>query len=141
MNKEMLNAQITELYEQSDMEPIQIAEALGLEEESVKMVLISSSSKFRKDSKKNPSLFTDDEFAMAKARMSSLVWSEKDNVSYKAAKFILYENLGRNNTQSLKMLNINVNLINDQMLAAKKAIEQGKNKIIDIPTEVKHLSE
>ncbi len=141
LDSKMLNCQIVELYENSDLEPIAIAEALNLEEESVKMVLISNSSKFRKNSKKNSLLFTDDDFQMAKARMSQLIWSEKDNVSYKAAKFVLYENLGRNDIQTMKLLNVNVNLINTQMKQAKEAIEKGKNKIIDVPSEIKHLSE
>ncbi len=141
LDKKMLNCQIVELYENSDLEPIAIAESLGLEEESVKMVLISNSSKFRKDAKKNPTLFSADEFEMAKQRVAQLIWSDRDNVAFKAAKFILYENLGRNDVQTMKLLNVNVNLINEQMSAAKKAIEAGKNKVIDIPAEVKHLSE
>ncbi len=141
LDKQMLNAQIVELYESSDMEPIAIAEALGLEEESVKMVLVSSSNKFRKNAKENPKLFSDDEFTLAKQRMAQLIWSEKDNIAYKASKFILYENLGRNDVATMKLLNVNVNLINKQMFAAKKAIENGKNKIIDIPVEVKHLAD
>lgn len=139
--EKMLNTQIVELYENSDLEPIAIAESLGLEEESVKMVLISNSSKFRKEARKDKTLFTSDEFELAKQRMAQLIWSEKDNVAYRASKFILYENLGRNDAQTLKNLNINVNLINDQMAAAKKAIEAGKNKVIDIPAEVSHLAE
>ena len=138
---DMLNAQIVELYENNDMEPIAIAEALELEEESVKMVLISSSSKFRKEVKNNKGLFSDDEFTLAKQRMAQLLYSEKDNVSYKAAKFILYENLGRNDVQTMKLLNVNVSLINTQMKAAKVAIENGKNKVIEIPSEVSHLAE
>ena len=141
LDSKMLNAQITELYESSEMEPIAIAEALGLEEESVKMVLISSSSKFRKEAKNNSKLFSSDDFQLAKQRMAQLIYSEKDNVSYKASKFVIYENLGRNDVQTMKLLNVNVNLINTQMAAAKKAIENGKNKIIDVPSEVKHLAE
>ena len=140
-SRDMLNAQIVELYENNDMEPIAIAEALELEEESVKMVLISNSSKFRKEAKANSKLFSDSDFEMAKQRMSQLIYSEKDNVSYKAAKFVLYENLGRNDVQTMKLLNVNVNLINNQMKAAKVAIENGKNKVIDIPSEVSHLAD
>ncbi len=140
-NKSVLNAQITELYENSDMEPIAIAEALGLEEESVKMVLISNSGKFRKNAKENEKLFSDDDFNLAKQRMAQLIWSDKDNVAYRASKFILYENLGRNDVKTMKLLNVNVNFINDQMRQAKEAISKGKEKIIDIPSEIKHLSE
>ena len=57
---EMLNVQIKELYDKSDMQPDQIAEALSVDEHSVKMVLMGSSSKFRNEVKKNPSLFSAD---------------------------------------------------------------------------------
>ena len=140
-DKQMLNAQITELYEQSDMEPIQIAEALGLDETSVKTVLISSSSKFRKNAKNDKSLFSDDDFNLAKQRMAQLIWAENEGVALRASKFIINENLGRHNIQTMKLLNVNVSLINNQMSAAKKAIENGKSKVIDIPSEVSHLAE
>ena len=141
LDKEMLNCQIVELYENSDMEPITIAEALGLEEESVKMVLIGSSSKFRKEAKNNSKLFSDDDFNLAKQRMAQLLWADNEGVALRASKFIINENLGRNDVATMKMLNVNVNLINAQMVAAKEAINKGKNKIIDIPEEVKHLNQ
>jgi len=141
LETKMLNAQIVELYENSDMEPIAIAEALNLEEESVKTILISSSSKFRKAYKENKNLFTDDEFILAKQRIAQLIWSDRDNVAFRAAKFIVNENLGRNSVKNIQNLNINVSLINDQMRMAKKAIQEGKDKVIEVPSEISHLAE
>lgn len=138
---QMLNTQIKELYENGDMEPIAIAEALSLDEHSVKMVLISSSTKFRAKAKKNKALFSDDDFSMAKQRMAQLIFAEHENVAFRASKFILNENMGRNDVRNIQNLNVNVNILNEQLINAKKAIENGKNKIIDIPSEVKHLSE
>lgn len=137
----MLNAQIKELYENGDMEPIQIAEVLQLDENSVKMVLLGSSTKFRKAAKENKGLFTDDDFTQAKQKMAGLLYSEHDNVSFRAAKFILNENMGRHDIRNVQNLNINVNILNEQILNAKKAIEKGKNKIIDVPSEIAHLKE
>ncbi len=138
---QMLNQQIKQLYETGEMEPLQIADVLSLDEHSVKMVLISSSPKFRKQAKKNKSLFTDSDMDMAKQKMVGLIYSEHDNVSFRAAKFIINENSGRHDIKNVQNLNVNINLLNDQLVNAKKAIENGKNKIIDIPSEVSHLAE
>src|SRR5438552_6917279 len=105
------------------MEPIAIAEALGLDENSVKMVLISSSSKFRKEAKENKTLFSTDDFNLAKQKMAGLIFSDHDNVAFRASRFIINENLGRNDIQQVKLLNINVNLLNDQLVNMKKAID------------------
>ncbi len=139
--KNMLNCQIKELYENGDMDPIQIAEVLSLNEQDVKMVLISSSSKFRGKAKKNKSLFSEDDFAFAKNKMVGLIYSDHDNVAFRAAKFVINENSGRHDVQHLQTMNINVNLLNDQLLNMKKAIQNGKDKVIDIPSEVSHLAE
>src|SRR6266699_3619749 len=104
----MLNCQIRELYETGNMEPIQIAEALSLDENSVKMVLISSSSKFRKEVKENKTLFSTEDFNLARQKMAGLIFSELDNVAFRASRFIINENLGRNDIQQMKLLNINV---------------------------------
>jgi len=138
---EMLNVQIKELYDKSDMQPDQIAEALSVDEHSVKMVLMGSSSKFRNEVKKNPSLFTQDEFDMAKQRITSLVFAENENVAFRAAKFVINENKGRHDLQHVKNLNVNVTLLNDQLVNMKKAIEKGKAKVIDIPAEIEHLAD
>lgn len=137
----MLNAQVKELYENGGMDTISIAEALSLDEHSVKMVLISSSHKFRTEAKKNKTLFTDSDLDLAKSKMVGLICSEHDNVAFRASKFIINENLGRNDIQQVKNMNINVNLLNDQLLNMKKAIQNGKEKIIEVPSEVAHLSE
>ena len=139
--KNMLNAQILELYENGEMDTISIAEVLSLDEQMVKMVLISSSPKFRSNAKKHKGLFTEDDFEYAKRRMVGLIYSEHDNVSFRAAKFVINENSGRHDVKHIQNLNVNINLLNEQMQNAKKALENGKNKIIEIPAEIEHLSE
>lgn len=137
----MLNAQVKELYETGNLDPIQIAEVLSLDEHSVKMVLISNSSAFRKAMKADKTLFTSSDLAKAKDRMSELMYSESDGVSFRASKFVINEAKGRHDVRSIQNVNINVNILNEQIANAKKAIDNAKNKIIDIPAEVSHLAE
>ena len=124
--------QIVTLYEVEGMSIEAIAESLGLEIESVKLALASSSPKYAKDNKE---LFSDSDLANASLVMNSLLYSELDAVKYRASKFIINEKLGRNDNLKLlrsNLTNISINNINIQLLKAKEAIKRGKAKINNV---------
>lgn len=134
--------QIVNLFEEEHLTINEIAQVLDVEPEAIKFCLATHSSKFQKSlSLNSQKIFSNSDFESATRVMSGLMFSEHDTVRLKAAKFVLNENLGRHDLKNLKSVNINVNLINDQVRKAKEAIRAGREKVIDIPMEVKHLQE
>lgn len=127
----MNNHQIISLYEQG-LEIETIAQLAQLEVETIKLLLISESSKYRKEVKEGKASFGDEDMEAAVSTMSSIMkHAENEGVRFRAAKFIYNEKLGRNNLNDLKNLNVNVNMINIQMEKAKEALRRGKEKIIE----------
>jgi len=122
----MISEAIKALYENDNLSPEQICEALGDEMciESVKISLLQNSAKYRQDIKtpENNKDFTDDELETAKITMARCMNAEDEHLAFKAAKFVFNERKGRHNVRSLlKNVNLNVNLINVQMQKAREA--------------------
>jgi hypothetical protein len=135
----MLNKQIVALYENDNLTIEQIAEATEMDKEAVELALMHGSVIFRKQAKKDPKLFSEDTFETAKMVMESLcLGAENEGVKLKAAKFIIDENLGRNNAAAnIKQTNIfgNITMFEDRLARAKEAKERAKAQpaeIIDV---------
>lgn len=132
----MQTTQIVALYENEGLTPEQIQMAMPeLEKEAIVLALTNSSTKFRKQLKKTPNLFGDETMEMAKMVMADLLMAENEGVKYKAASFIINENLGRNALASnIKDCNIfaNVNIFNEQLQRALAAKDKAIKQIIDV---------
>lgn len=133
--------QIVALFEEEHLKPDEIAQCMSMEEEAVKIALASNSREYNKLAKKNDAFFSNTDMENARMVMSGLLFSEHPILQYRAAKFVINENKGRHDVQQIRGLNINVNILNEQMKKAKEALKSGREKVIDIPSEVKHLSE
>lgn len=119
------NLQVVSLYEESGLDPEQIAEALDLEVSAVKFCLTAHSVSYRKmlnsqEKQELPGDFLDEDFSNAANAIKELIFSEDDHIRYRAAKFIYNEKKGRNDLKEINSVNFNVHLINEQM---RKAIE------------------
>jgi hypothetical protein len=122
----MTNIQIKELYEKQNMAPEQIAEALGLEVDSVKFTLASASGKYRRaiDGDKT---FEQTVMAEAVSVIGELLYdTDNPNIRLKAAKFVINENKGRHDVDAVKNLNINVNVFNMQLKQAREQLKRAK---------------
>lgn len=133
----MSNTQIAALYEVEGLDPNTIADALGYSVEAVKMALMSGSAKFRRDQKKDDSLFTEDDRKAASEIMKSLMYSEEsDNIKFKSARYVLDEMAGRHDVEHKKDMGFNVNIINVHMAKAEEAIKAALAKPINKPREL-----
>jgi hypothetical protein len=134
----MTNTQLVILYDENpDITVEMLAENFGYELEAVKMVLSSSSSRFRKEMRKEESVFTDGDFDLAKRTMVSLMKeSEVDAVKYRAATFVINEHLGRNKLENAKSLGHNINIVNVHVQKGRAALELSKSQkpVIDVET-------
>ena len=150
-------ASIVQMFEELEMSPNEIALDLDYEEAAVKLILASKSKKYRescfdprtKELKEvshstlqgDSFLFTADDKELAKSAILELASnSDNDGVRLKASKTIIDEYLGRNNKATLRDLQININVLNETIIKAKRAKEAARNKVIDIsPSDVKML--
>lgn len=131
---------IVTMYEDLGMPLEAIAEDQGLDITAVKLALIQGSQKYRNSlntsiARNNHSneTFLPDDVEIAKQTLASLMSADNEGVRYRAAKFILNESKGRNDTiRGISQVNVNVFAINEQLKRARAAKKNGKEKIIDL---------
>lgn len=125
---------ILEAYETLGLSVSDISEQNGLEPDSVKAVLYQFSRKYRDSLKDTISAsckenkdylkesFGRDSYSAAKEAIAGLLYTaDCDAVRFRAAKFVIDEEKGRNDMKALQGVNINVGLINEQILKARAA--------------------
>lgn len=148
LNKNMLasTAQIVDMFENLDLSPDQISASLDIEKGAVELVLVGNSSKYRSQlaaiqnngvvnttTLANTNLFNNDEVQEAARVFISQMMSDDEHIRQRAAKFIINEAKGRNDTKNVKNITqVNVNIVNEQMLRARQAKEDARNKKIEV---------
>lgn len=107
------------------------------EPEAIKLALAGGSVRYRAELKKaNKELFNEHEKEIAKMAMLGLLGSEKANVVFRAAQYVMNDFMGRHDVKNAQTVNIrNVISIDQRMKRAKQALDRGKDKemkVIDI---------
>lgn len=132
----MTNSQLITLYDENpDVTVEMLAANFASDVEAVKMVLAAGSSRFRKEMRKDETVFNDLEFDLAKQAMVSLMkGAEVEAVKLRAATFIINEHLGRNKLENAKNLGQNINVINIHVQKARQALAASRNQtpVIDL---------
>lgn len=136
-----LARQIVSCYDINEMSPVEIAQEFELEEAAVIATLTQFSAKYRKDTKvdgepKKDLDFNDEQLSAVNQVLFDLaVGSDDPNLQFRAARFIRQDKKGRLDKQAFKGLNINVLVLNDALQKANAALERGRSKVIEIPTQ------
>ena len=126
----MTDLQIARLYDSG----LTVEEIQGQFEEysleAIKISLAAHSAKFRRDVKKGDETFDENIVDAAKAAMGRLVFSQDENMVYKASKFVINEAKGRHDEINVKGANagININVINLELRKAREGIDRKKAK-------------
>jgi len=139
------NLQIVHLFENLQLSPEEIASNLELELGAVLLSLSAESSKYRREmaveqkskgeivKEEDVQLFNTADVSDAAAVIANLMRdSEDEHVRMRAAKFVVNEGKGRNDTKAVKNLNVSVNYINEQMQRARAAKDRAKETVIDV---------
>jgi hypothetical protein len=136
----MTKEQLVTLYdENTDVTTQMLADNFGYELEAVKMILASGSTRYRKEMRKDDTVFSEDDYDIAKRTMVNLMKeSEVDAVKYRAATFVINEHLGRNKMENAKNLGGNINVINIHVQKAREALARSKGIVQEV-TDVKEL--
>jgi hypothetical protein len=130
----MTKEQLVTLYdENTDVNVQMLADNFGYELEAVKMILASGSTRYRKEMRKDETVFSDDDFELAKKTMVRLMQdSEVDAVKLRAANFVINEHLGRNKMENAKNLGGNINVINIHVQKAREALARSKGQLVEV---------
>lgn len=136
----MTKEQLVTLYdENTDVTTQMLSDNFGYELEAVKMILASGSTRYRKEMRKDETVFSEDDYDIAKRTMVNLMKeSEVDAVKYRAATFVINEHLGRNKMENAKNLGGNINVINIHVQKAREALARSKGIVQEV-TDVKEL--
>jgi uncharacterized protein (DUF1778 family) len=132
------NQQIVTAYEVNGMTPEQIAETEGYDVTSVKSILMQFSSVYRRAMKEGTEDgFTEDEELRARQVIAQLAqYAEDDHLRFRASRYIRDDKKGRLDVaKKTRGLNINVLMINAEIQKATQAIENAKNRTIDLSPE------
>jgi len=133
-------------YEDLQMSVEDISQDLGLEKEAVRMSLAQHSAQYRTELRsgkgEEKALFEDFVMSKAKRVMGQLLECEDSGTQFRAAKFIIDENTGRNNAAvrglaATRQLGISVTELNEALLRARR--QRLQSRAVDIQ-EVKQLS-
>lgn len=160
------NNMVVSMYEDLQLTPEEIAADQELDVTAVKMVLASSSMKYRNKMKEQAkledeidqlpihlkptgvpqvygNLFTKEDLELAAQTMVQLTqYSENDGVKQKAAQFIINEVKGRNDKTPIGKINLNISILNETFEKMRLAKEAARNKMIDLSeSDVKMLAE
>jgi hypothetical protein len=140
----MTNEQLVTLYDENpDVTVEMLSDNFGYELEAVKLALAGSSTRYRKELRKDDTIFTDEEFDMAKRGMVELAKrAEVEAVKFRALKFVIDEHMGRNKTESAKGAINNINIVNVHVQKARQALAKSKAQkpIVDVES-MKQLRE
>lgn len=147
MTSAISNDQIVALYESSNgtLSIDELCEAFDgkWKPAAIKIALLNGSSLYRQKVKDGEATFdsNDKDTAMSVLRQL-MISADSDVVKFRAATLVFDEVTGkRKATTTAKNMNFSVTLINQQMIAAEKAIEIAKSKIVEIDPRHKHLKE
>lgn len=139
------NDQIVSLYESSGgtLTLEELAEAFDVKVQTIKIALLNGSPLYKSKVKEGTEEFSNDDKEAAKSVLRSLMISaDSDVVKFRAANLIFDETTGKRKALgTAKNMNFSVTLINQQMVAAEKAIEIGKNKTVEVDPRHQHLKE
>ena len=131
------NNQIIALFEDSGMTPEDIALELGMELASIKAVLLSFSQVYREREDKGREDVSEDEYQDILAAYKRLaLYGEHEHVRERALRNLINEKKGRNEVKSMVKgdQTINVVILNQSIIAARKAKEKLLNSLNEKPT-------
>lgn len=136
--------QVIARYEDLQMSVEDIALDLGLDQAAVRMSLAQHSAAYRVELRSGrgneQAMFEDFVMNKAKRVMGELLTSEDSQTQFRAAKFIIDENTGRNNAAvrglaATRQLGISVNELNEALRRARQQRVRPA-QIIDVPAAI-----
>ena len=127
------NTQIISLYDSnSDITIDAVAQAFGMETESVKLVLLAGSQRYKKEVNEKPELFSQADEDIARATLRELCYAENEGVRAKVALAIIDERKGRRDvTKAAKTVGtVNINLFNTFLQQGRERLKEVKGEAI-----------
>jgi len=142
------NQQIVIAFEELNLQPEEISTEFGYELAAVKSILMQCSSLYRKacgqetagECKYN---YSDEEAVMARdVIVNTARYADDENLKFKAAVHIISDKKGRLDiVKEMPKIHLSINQFNLDLKKALASKNRGREKVINIPSEVKKVLE